>query len=119
MSARRLLLAAGLALSASGGAALAGDPALIQVIYHCERGVEIPATYVNAGEASVVVLQAEGRQIALPQVLSASGARYGGNAGYQWWSKGDTARLSWFDPAVTDKEKGEEVTLFAFCKTSP
>ena len=92
----------------------AAAPEIVSVRYLCERDVVIPVTYVNAAEGSVAVLQVEGRQIALPQALSASGARYGvmgGASGYFWWSKGDGGTLSWFDA-----DHKEEVTLFMECE---
>ncbi len=81
--------------------------------YTCERGVEIPVTYVNADEESVAVLNVEGGQITLWVEQSASGARYGwpsDGSSYVWWTKGDTATLAW-----KDGESGEEVTLLAEC----
>ena len=81
--------------------------------YTCERGVDIPAVYVNGDDLGVVVLWIEGRMINLERTESASGARYqfpNDGSGYVWWSKGDEATLAWFDAEV-----GEEVTLYAFC----
>jgi membrane-bound inhibitor of C-type lysozyme len=99
-------------------AALIPGPALAagyeSVTYTCERGVGIPATYVDGGDSALAVLQVEGRQVALPLAESTSGARYalaGNQSGYTWWTKGDTALLSWFDA-----EKKEEVFLFMDCR---
>ena len=81
--------------------------------YTCERGVDIPAVYVNGDDLAVVVLWIEGRMINLERTEAASGARYqfpNDGSGYVWWSKGDEATLAWFDAEV-----GEEVTLYAFC----
>jgi membrane-bound inhibitor of C-type lysozyme len=110
---RRAPLALALALLAPLPAA-AGDGAVTELRYTCERGVEVPAAYVNAGAVSVAVILVEGRMVALPVTQSASGARYStaakGRSGYTWWTKGDDAQLSWFDA-----ERSEEVTLLAFC----
>lgn len=79
--------------------------------YMCERGVEIPVTYVAD---TVAVLNVEGGQITLEVEEAASGARYGwpsGGSHYVWWTQGDTAMLNWFDG-----ELGEEVTLLAKCE---
>jgi membrane-bound inhibitor of C-type lysozyme len=91
--------------------ALTATPASAEVItvrYLCERGVEVPVTYVNAeGTGSVAVLNVEGGQITLIQEVSGSGARYGwpsGGSHYIWWSKGDTATLLWRDGETTVEE---------------
>lgn len=70
---------------------------LVSVTYHCERGVDLPVVYVN-DEAGHVVALIEGQLLVLPRAISASGARYRADtpdAGYEFWSKGDTAFLSW------------------------
>ena len=100
-----------------------------QLSYLCERGVVLDATYINtaAGE-SFAVLQAEGRQLALKSAVSASGARYIGAqmpleapaegekpvSGPEWWTKGDTGTLSWFDA-----DHSEQVTLYRNCAAQP
>jgi membrane-bound inhibitor of C-type lysozyme len=69
--------------------------------YICDRGVEVPVTYVNAAEGSLVVLSVEGRQITLVGEAAASGARYGwpsDGSNYVWWSKEDGATLYWKTP---------------------
>ena len=46
--------------------------------------------------------------------MSASGARYvwpSDGSGYVWWTKGDTATLSWHDG-----ESGTEQPLYAECR---
>ena len=48
-----------------------------QVIYQCERAVQLPVTYVNSASGSAyAVLQIDGQQIPMSIALSASGARY-------------------------------------------
>ena len=86
--------------------------------YICERGVEIPAVYVNAeGEPGVVVLMVEGRMINLEATgEAASGVRYrfpNDGSGYVWWTHQGEAQLIWHDA-----EAKEDVTLYAFCKES-
>ncbi|MEZ5779365.1 MAG: MliC family protein [Paracoccaceae bacterium] len=81
--------------------------------YSCERGVRIPAVYVNSADESVAVINVEGRQIVLTRTEAASGVRYAWPAdgsGYVWWTKGDEATLAWFDA-----EHSEEVTLYNNC----
>ena len=92
-------------------AALMAAPVSAEVItvrYLCERGVEVPVTYVNAdGMEPVAVLNVEGGQITLIQEVAASGARYGwpsGGSHYIWWSKGDAATLLWRDGETTIEE---------------
>ena len=83
------------------------------VTYTCERGVDIPATYVNSADEAVAVIHVEGRQITLQITPSASGARYAwpsDGSGYVWWTKGDAATLAWFDAGHS-----EEVMLYAEC----
>jgi membrane-bound inhibitor of C-type lysozyme len=69
--------------------------------YSCDRGVEVPATYVNGPDQSVVVIHIEGRQITLVSDPAASGARYGwpsDGSNYVWWTKGEEATLYWKTP---------------------
>ena len=76
--------------------------------YACDRGVEVPATYVNGPDQSLAVIHVEGRQITLVNESAASGARYGwpsDGSNYVWWTKGDEATLYWKSP------EGEEPLL--------
>ncbi len=73
----------------------------------CDRGVEVPATFVTGPEDAVVVIHVEARQILLHLEPAASGARYAwpsDGAGYVWWTKGDAASLYW-------REAGQERLL--------
>jgi membrane-bound inhibitor of C-type lysozyme len=82
--------------------------------YLCDRGVEVPVSYVNGADDSVAVLYLEGRLITLPVGPSGSGARYvwpSDGSGYVWWTKGDTATLLWRDGAT-----GTEETLYSGCR---
>ena len=93
----------------------AAEVELLTYRYQCERGVEVPVTYVNSADGSAVVLNVEGRQISLLQAMSGSGARYewpSDGSGYVWWSKGDGAMLLWHDAA------GEETTLLKECRAN-
>ncbi len=95
-----------MALASQAGA----EPMLVQNLrYACDRGVEVPATFVTGPEDALVVLQIEGRQILLYQEVAASGARYAwpsDGASYVLWSKGDEAVISW-------REGGAEVPLLS------
>lgn len=69
--------------------------------YACDRGVEVPATYVSTAEGDLVVINVDGSQITLLGEAAASGARYGwpsDGSGYVWWTKGDAATLYWKTP---------------------
>lgn len=69
--------------------------------YSCDRGVEIPATYVTGAEGGLVVIHIEGRQITLLGEPAASGARYGwpsDGSNYVWWKTDDGATLYWKTP---------------------
>lgn len=90
----------------------AAELAVATVRYGCERGVEIAASYVNAGSDGAAVIQVEGRQVALLLAPSASGARYAwpsDGSGYVWWTKGNEAMLLWRDAG------GAETILYAAC----
>ena len=88
--------------------------------YVCERGVEIPAIYINSDDGSepgIAVIQVEGRMINLQATgEAASGVRYrfpNDGSGYIWWTHQGEAQLLWYDA-----EAKEEVTLYAFCRES-
>ncbi|MBL9074895.1 MliC family protein [Tabrizicola sp.] len=69
--------------------------------YLCDRGVEVPATYINGADQGLVVIHVDGQQITLINEPAASGARYGwpsDGSNYVWWTKGDEATLSWKTP---------------------
>lgn len=96
------------------GAALAAVDVL-PATYQCERGIEIPAVYVNTDDASLVIVHVEGHLVTLDQEISASGARYGtGAAGYVWWNKGRNASLFW--KAGEDATGEDETLLLGECE---
>lgn len=67
-------------------------------IYDCDRGVEIPASYINNPDQSYAVVFVEGRLVTLGAEASASGVRYlniDEVEGYLWWTKGEGASLYW------------------------
>lgn len=93
---------------------VAAETQVLTLRYLCDRGVTVPATYVNAADQSVAVIHVEGSQITLLNEVAASGARYGwpsDGASYVWWTKGPDASLYW-------KEAGEE-TLILSCSEAP
>lgn len=106
-----LILAAVVSAAAARAQEAASETTLITTRYACARGVEVPATYINAPDVSLVVIHVEGRQITLYNEPAASGARYAwpsDGAGYVWWTKGAEATLFW-------KETGEETEILTGC----
>lgn len=97
---------------------LAATPALAETQvqstrYACDRGVEVPATYVTADDLAIAVINVDGTQITLYQEEAASGVRYGwpsDGANYVWWTKGKDATLYW-------KEAGVETPLLTCADT--
>lgn len=61
------------------------------VFYDC-AGREVEATYINAGDVSLVTLQIGEDFVVASNVIAASGARYSGGQ-YIWWVKGNQADL--------------------------
>ena len=97
------------AAQVGAGQACAEVLAVQNLRYACDRGVEVPATFVTGPEDALVVIQIEGRQILLYQEVAASGARYAwpsDGAGYVLWSKGDAATIYW-------REGGQETELLS------
>lgn len=99
------------ALTALPAVAQDGPP-VVTTRYLCDRGVMVPATYVNDSETPLAVIHVDGTQITLFQEQAASGARYGwpsDGANYVWWTKGEEATLYW-------KEAGTETPILENCK---
>ncbi len=70
------------------------------VRFDCERGVELPVTFVNSDDESIAVMQIEGHQMVLYQEESGSGAKYGwpsDGSAYVLWTKGPEATVFWRD----------------------
>jgi membrane-bound inhibitor of C-type lysozyme len=66
----------------------------------CADGRAVLVTYFQGPGSRVVLATVEEGPVTLPQVVSASGARYAAEDGsIEWWSKGDSA--TWRDAAGT------------------
>ena|SRR5215471_4364087 len=66
----------------------------IQAHFACAYGKVIDATFINGTRSSVTLALSDGRNLSLPQALSASGARYATkDERLVFWNKGDTAFL--------------------------
>ncbi len=112
--ARRARAALALAGLVAGPALAQAQMEVIPQRYLCERGGEVPVTYVNAHDESAVVINVEGAQISLLSEPAASGVRYGwpsDGSHYVWWTKGSEATLYWHDG-----ETGQEQPLLSACK---
>ena len=86
---------------------------VITTRYLCDRGVEVPVTYVTAEDQALAVLNVDGSQITLFQETAASGVRYGwpsDGANHVWWTKGKEATLYW-------REAGAETPLLTCSDT--
>lgn len=84
--------------------------------YICERGVELPVTFLTQknGDAYAVMF-IEGKLITLKQQISASGALYVAmdkQDSYRLFTKGDDAMLSY----LSNDKRAKEHTLLSSCE---
>jgi len=88
-----------------------GEP----VVYGC-GGDRVTARYYSLSDESlrfVKILLPDGREYTLPQVVSASGARYTDDMELLWWVKGDSAYVEMRDA------QGEWKVLYRECSVIP
>ena len=78
--------------------------------YECDDRV-IDVVYINAGSASLAVIELGDSKVVAAGVISGSGARYAGDR-YIWWNKGSQATLY-------DLMAGGEDTPAATCTEAP
>ncbi|MDY0221515.1 MAG: MliC family protein [Desulfobacterium sp.] len=105
------LFAAGCVTMMSSGLTVAGGDT---VIYRCEKGDLITAKYYRLSDHSlnfVKVTMPDGQEYTLPQVVSASGARYTDEHQLVWWIKGDVALVETLD------ENGKWQMKYQHCET--
>lgn len=92
------------------------DDQVQHVIYLCERGVQLPVTYLSTAQGhNYAVVQVEGQQIAMQQAISASGVRYfsvDAERSYDWHTKGDEGVLSW---SAAGSEADHNLLLLKAC----
>ena len=70
----------------------AANPPTIRATFVCDAGKMLTAVFSNGAQASVALLLSDGRKLTLPQVVSASGARYANaDESFVFWNKGNTA----------------------------
>src|SRR5262249_39766532 len=74
--------------------AAAAAPATIDALFTCDAGKTIKASFASTPLAHVKLVLSDGRDLTLPQAMSASGARYASDRDtVVFWTKGDTATL--------------------------
>ncbi len=98
-------------LAAAFPMSVAAQVTVMAAVYVCQRGVEVPVTYVNGTDPAMAFLVAEGKLVALRQVPSASGVFYASfdeQDGYRWRTRGSEAFLAWL---AADHTAGETVLL--------
>ena len=104
----------GMALASAGESlsVVGGEP----MVYVGDNGEELLARYFMLSDESlrfVKILFPDGTEYTLPQVLSASGARYTDDIELLWWVKGDVAYVEKRD------ETGEWQPLYKDCRVRP
>jgi membrane-bound inhibitor of C-type lysozyme len=104
-------------LSACGMARAKQDQLEVQggepISYQCEGGERIVARYYSLSDKSlhfVKVTMPDGQEYTLPNVLSASGARYTNDHLWVWWTKGESAF------AETRDQSGEWYVEYESCQ---
>ena len=66
------------------------------VSYRCGGGERLEATYYELRDRSLAFVRLRlpnGRELTLPQIASASGARYSADSDLTWWIKGNSGFL--------------------------
>ena len=80
--------------------------------YRCEGGQIIRATYYSLNDHSLSFVRLklpDGRRLTLPEVMSASGARFSSDQDVIWWIKGNSGFVQQRD------EKGKWTITFSSC----
>ncbi len=86
-------------LSSPHGSVRADEPKLqtgSRVSYLCSGGKRLEATYYQLRDRSLAFVRLrlpEGRELTLPQIASASGARFSAEQDFTWWIKGTSGFL--------------------------
>lgn len=76
------------------------------VTYYSENGTALEALY-NVEESTATVIQPDGKEITLPQAMSASGVRFTKDDKTVFWSKGPTVTLYIDDKLVFEGSEKE------------
>jgi membrane-bound inhibitor of C-type lysozyme len=73
-------------------AAMAADSQSVSATFACDGGKTIHAIFNTGSQPTVQLKLSDGRQLVLPQAMSASGARYANrDESLVFWNKGRTA----------------------------
>lgn len=83
------------------------------ITYRCEGGEQIIARYYSLSDKSLYFVKLtlpDGQEFTLPNVMSASGARYTDDRLWVWWTKGETGF------AETRDENGEWQVKYQNCQ---
>ena len=87
----------------------AAETSLHTVTYVCERGVQVPVTFINQDEGpGYAVMVFEGKMIPMRIAPTGSGARYVAldeQDGYRLWTKGDEAMIGYLAADHTASEQ--------------
>jgi membrane-bound inhibitor of C-type lysozyme len=83
-----------------------GDPVISDVTFACDAGKTVRGIFHQNG---VQLLLSDGRNMTVPQAVSASGARYANDdESFVFWNKGDTA-------FITEGTGADSTTTYANC----
>lgn len=106
------------ALTMSSLAVAGSGDQMQQVLYQCERGIQLPITYINTPSGGAyAVMQIDGQQIPMSIAVSGSGARYVSideQRSYSWHTKNNAGVVSW-QPA---DEAEQPAPLLIDCTTA-
>jgi membrane-bound inhibitor of C-type lysozyme len=113
-----MLALAALAALGAGCKASSGSPALKisggdPVLYDCGGGARITARYYSLSDGSLSFVKLEmpdGAKFTLPNLASASGARYSDDMNLVWWTKGNGAFAEKRD------DSGQWKTIYPDCR---
>ena len=75
-----------------------------RVVYECQGDDRIGATYYSLSDGSLEFVKVRlpgGKEVTLPQALSASGVRYTDDREWVWWTKGTAAFAETREPDGT------------------
>jgi membrane-bound inhibitor of C-type lysozyme len=87
-----------------------GDPVISDVTFACDAGKTVHGIFHQNG---VQLLLSDGRNMTVPQAVSASGARYANDdESFVFWNKGNTA-------FITEGTGADSTTTYANCVAQP
>jgi membrane-bound inhibitor of C-type lysozyme len=84
------------------------------VLYQCDNGEALPASYINAAPNFLALVPVEGEVHVFVTTLSGSGARYVSGP-FEWWDTGDEATLR----DLTQDESAEPLATCTLSSNTP